>query len=141
AEGDYRDAPLLVSGKFDWSGRILKLAVERSQWKSVTASGDVDIPPDAPFSVATMLHVGQLADLAPMLGTPVSGGLDAKLQLQRQRGQAVLDIDATGHDVRVQDASLQTLTIGGDVVDPFAQPRLMLKLTGSGISANRFSGS
>jgi translocation and assembly module TamB len=140
-ESEYRNAPLTLSGTFGWSERGLRLAVERGQWKSVSASGDIVIPQGAPFTGRAAFKVAQLGDLEPLIGAPVGGSADGTLQLQRQRGQAVLSIEATGHDLRAQDAMVATLTVRGDVIDPRVTPRLALKLSGAGASAARFSGN
>ncbi|HYM18160.1 MAG TPA: hypothetical protein VEU06_06325, partial [Micropepsaceae bacterium] len=140
-ESAYRYAPVLVSGSFGWNERGLHLAIESGQWKSVTLAGAIDVPPGVPFTATMMVHIADLADATPFVGTPISGALDGKLQWQRQRGEAILAVDATAHDIRMQDARIGTLAIAGNMLDPLASRRLALKLAGSGISASRFSGS
>jgi translocation and assembly module TamB len=140
-ESIYANAPISLSGTFDWRGRTIALGIQNGQWRSVTASGgDVVIPFDAPFTANATLHVAQIADLEPFLGTPLSGTADGTVRLERRRGQAVLVVDTTGHGVRVEDITVTTLAASGDVVDPFAKPRLALKLSGTGVSAAGLTG-
>ena len=140
-EGEYQNAPLSFAGTFGWSERGIRVAIEKGQWKSAMLKSDAVLVEGTPFTGGAKFEIAQLADLAPLVGTAISGSADGTIDLQRQRGQAVLTIKATGHAVGIQDAKIATLSLSGDVQDPFAKPRLALKATAAGLSTTRLAGN
>ncbi len=80
AQGDLLDAPVDLAVTLRQAGDGLAIDIERATWKSFEAGGALQVP------TATMVPIGnvrlamtRLADLAPLIGQPIAGSVQATL--------------------------------------------------------------
>lgn len=141
AETEYRDAALALSGTFAYEKNELRLAIEDGKWKSVSLTGDVNIPRTDPVTADATVRVADLGDLSWITGSSATGSLEGSVRLVGRRGDTVAVLDATARNLAIEDVRLTTLTASGEIVDPFATQRLALKLTATDVAANGYSGT
>ncbi|MBV9782532.1 MAG: translocation/assembly module TamB domain-containing protein, partial [Acidisphaera sp.] len=140
AEGVLDRAPLsLVVAAQRGGDGTLHLAIDRADWKSAHAEGALTLPKGATLPQGRVtLRMARLADLEPLLGRPLAGGMTA-------------DADLTGpHALRLTlaatDAGLPgTVTVGrlalaAQVADPTTAPVVDARLTAQGLQAGAITG-
>ena len=102
ARGDLLDAPLDLAVDLRQVSDGLAVDIQRASWKSFEAAGALQLP------TATMVPTGdlhlkmtRLADLAPLIGRPIAGSLQAAISAPSGGPQSTLNakIDAEGLDV------------------------------------------
>ncbi|ADZ71219.1 translocation/assembly module TamB domain-containing protein [Polymorphum gilvum] len=77
----------------------------------------------------------QLADLSPLVLTPITGRLNAEVSLAAEAGLPRLRVTANGADLSVPGADVAGLTAEASVLDPFGVPRANGTLGASGVRA------
>ncbi len=140
AQGTLLDAPVSLAVTADRQDGALRVTIDPSTWKSLTAEGALTLPPGALIPIGSVkLAMLRLDDLAPLLGRPVSG-----------RVSATLDIDAARAPLRAEarqaglpgTAMVAGTEIALDVRDPMGTLSLdgSLRLDGAGVSGLRVGG-
>jgi translocation and assembly module TamB len=140
ARGNFNDAPVSLEGTLNRRGRVLDVSVMRGDWKSLHAQGDVALSDGAPISGRASLHLDDLQDLAPVLGRSVAGSADATVDFQQREGRATGSVTAMAMGLRLEGASVDALTVAGDIVDPAGDPEVALDIKASGIAVQGFAG-
>lgn len=127
ATGDLAGAPLdLALQAAREADGTLRAAIERVVWRSAQAHGDLTLPPGATVPLGRFeLKFERLADLAPLLGLPVSGAVTATLDSTAQRALLNLEARDTGLN---GTASVRRASLAVTVPEP-AKPVADLKLT------------
>jgi len=124
ASGKLAGAPIAVATKLvRQRNGALQLSIERGSWKSLRVAGRLAANPSfhAP-SGDLELHVGQLADLAPLVGHTLSGGLEARTAFVATAGKSRADVLLATHALRYDSLSAEDVKIAGNIADPFAKP-------------------
>lgn len=143
-----KTASLRLSGRFDTSplslkadvvpaaGNTFKIALTEATWRSARAQGSIVLQDGAPRGTIA-LRVARLADLAPLIGTALSGSLDARSEFQ----PASATVHATATDIAAGSAKIGKLAITGTVANPFDAPSLALTVSLPDFSTSALSGS
>lgn len=132
-------AALLTSSK---DGPV-KIALERANWKSVTAKGSLLLAKNAELSSANLdAKMARLEDLQAVLGTPLSGAASAGLGLSmsngRKQGQLRLRVDKAGvTEIAMLEQAVVELTIS----DAIRQPTVSGRVDFNGLSAGALTGA
>lgn len=140
AQGKLADAPLTLSLKLEHGGDATRIAIDRGRWKSVEASGTMDLASrSGRASGALKAKIGDLDDFSPFAGTKLAGSAEASLEMAMGKTpRAVIHADAK--DVRWQDGAVGHLQAEGTVEDPLAHPATSLHLIAEQIEASGFTG-
>jgi translocation and assembly module TamB len=81
ASGTVLDAPLSLAVEADQRGGAPHVTIKSATWKSLVASGRLDLPPGATLPIGRIqLKMTRLADLAPLLGQKIAGDLSATIE-------------------------------------------------------------
>ena len=138
-EGVFRGAPLALSldATRDASG-TLRATIERADWRSLHAEGAVTLPPGATLPTGT-IHVRfpTLADLRPLIGQPLAGGLTATLGLD----PAAVTVEADLRNAGLPGQQVARAQLKARVATPLQTPVVTASLVADGIDANGATGS
>jgi translocation and assembly module TamB len=116
ARGDLLDSPVDLAVALRQADDGLAIDIERAEWKSLRAGGALRLP------TATMVPIGnlkfamtRLADLAPLVGRPIGGSVQATLVATQGATLPVLDvrIDADAVQVGGLGGTLHATARGG----------------------------
>jgi translocation and assembly module TamB len=98
AHGTLGGAPLQLDAALERSaGKTFHVAVQRAQWRSAHLDGELTTAADlTPGHGSLRLRIERLADLQPLLGTPIAGSIAGSLALRPavHRTYAQLRLDA-----------------------------------------------
>lgn len=150
AEGipELKSANVRVSGRFAGSpvslkaditkagGNVMKVALTDASWRSARAQGTVTIAGSQPRGVVT-LHVAKLADLAPLVGSALSGNLNARADFQ----STAAVIHAVGQDIASGTERIGRVELNGAIADPLGNPSLALTIAVPQLATSAVSGS
>lgn len=141
--GKLAGAPLVLAARLVRlrSGK-LQGTVEKADWKSLHGAGSVVASSSfgAP-SGNLQLHVGQLADLAPLMGDVPSGKLDARAAFFSVAGQARADVVLTAQTLRYQALSAGDVKIAGSIASPLTGPVVTLSINLGNVTGYGAAGS
>jgi translocation and assembly module TamB len=113
----------------------------RAQWKSLTAQADLTLPAGAVFPIGRLqLRMSRLADLAPLLGTPVAGSIDATLDTVDAGGTSQAKLHAESKQLAGFGDSADRVTLDATIKDPAAHPAVAARLALDGIAAPGVTG-
>ncbi|HEX3487570.1 MAG TPA: translocation/assembly module TamB domain-containing protein [Micropepsaceae bacterium] len=140
AEGRFDDGPVSVNGTFGWQTDGIKLAVQRGEWKSLSARANLSMPDNGSLSGDANFRLERLQDLAPIIGQPIEGSVDATLALGGQDGKTG-NIEAKAQNLRFQNVRVGEATVGGRIANPIDAISVALdfrasRIEASGIKAN-----
>jgi translocation and assembly module TamB len=80
AHGDLLNAPVELAVTLRQAGDGLAIDIERATWKSLEAGGALQVPTATMVPIGNMrLAMTRLADLAPLVGKPIAGSVQATL--------------------------------------------------------------
>jgi len=142
--GQLAGAPITLSSKIqrgDDGGT--QIALNRAQWKSLNAQGDLTLPPGAVFPLGRMqLRATRLADLAPLIGMQISGSIEATLDTVDANGKPQAKLRAEGRQLAALGDRAERATLDATITDPAAHPVTAMQIALSGITAaNGITGS
>jgi translocation and assembly module TamB len=130
--GSFDDAPLELDASAEGAANgALEVKLSRASWRSAHAQGAITLQSDS--RAATQGHLelamAQLQDLGRVLGQPIQGSIDARLDFDGAApgGRAHVRIDAK--DAGVPAQQLKTLQVSGTIDAPITHPLLALQLT------------
>ena len=141
ADGALLGAPLSLALRLapDANGTA-RLEIARASWRSLRASGAVRMAGALPLG-HLVLHIGSLADFAPLLGRPLglplAGSLEATLRSTRERTELI----ATAQGLRAGTSALAAARLTATVVAPATAPSLTADLRLDGLAAAGVTGS
>ncbi len=140
AQGALLGAPIdvaLTGGRA--TDGAMQAQIERADWKSLAASGAVNLPAGATLPQGQLrLNIGSLGDFAPLIGRPLTGSFGATLDAT----EAAWRLDAQAADAgepgtaAIGKASLR-LTLDHPASTPLVDGQLVV----DGLKAGRVSGS
>jgi len=135
ATGDLANQPLTLDGRFarKADGSILVPAFNGGWASAVIDAKDLAITPTNATGSAH-LRMTKLEDLAPLLGTPLAGGIDVKVATEADAVGKV-KVTVRGNGLRSGATGVGDLQIDADVADP-----LGAAVVDSTIKANRLTG-
>lgn len=118
-----------------------QLSLTRGQWKSLAAQGDLTLPAGALFPLGRLqLHAPRLADLSPLLGTPVAGSVDATLDTVDNGGTPQTKLHAEGKQLAGLGDRADRVTLEATIKDPAVRPVVAASLALDGIAAPGVTG-
>lgn len=138
ADATLEGAPLALAVRADRAADVLHAAIERADWKSLHAEGDLTLPPGVKLPLGHVdLKMTRLDDLRPLIGQAISGAINASANLEA--GAARLQLDA-------QNAGIPTAHVGrallnARIADPATHPVVAAKLQVDGIEAGGIGGA
>jgi translocation and assembly module TamB len=143
AEGRFAGAPLQLLAAAERGGDgTLALTVDRLQWKSAAAAGKFTLPPGASIPIGQLhLHMGQLADLAPLTGMTAKGSFDATIDALERQERTQLRIHAAARRLAIGATGADQLVLDAQVSDPTARPLLNAAAAADGIRQNTIVGN
>jgi translocation and assembly module TamB len=128
-DGSLDAAPLAIVATLERSADgVIDAKLEHAQWRSANAEGELHVPADARAPGGHLaLHMTQLADLDRLLAQPLTGSLEASMDLDggAPGGRALIKVDAQELGLAAQ--KLKNLAISGSVAAPGTHPVLALK--------------
>jgi len=130
ATGSLLDAPISVTVTGERRDAALRVAIDRSTWKSLAADGALSLPDGATIPSGTVrARMARLEDLAPLLGQSIRGAIEATIDADAETARARIgvtdlvlpqgvslgraDLDATVTQAAVAPTLDATLTLGG----------------------------
>jgi translocation and assembly module TamB len=134
ATGEFAGAPLdLAINAARAADGTLHARIDRAAWRSALAHGEVSLPPGATLPLGRLdLRFDRLADLAPLLGKPVTGAITAVLDSTAQRASLNLDARNTG---LTGTGSAATVKLAVEIPNP-AHPIADIKVNADGVRLN-----
>jgi translocation and assembly module TamB len=101
AQGELDAAPVHVDASMERNtDGSLRAIVQRADWKSAHADGDVTFAPATALAHGQLrLQMGQLADLADLLGTKLGGSLAGTVVLRPDQGHTHGQLHFDAHDI------------------------------------------
>jgi translocation and assembly module TamB len=144
AEGRFAGAPLqLAASATRESDGTLSLVLDRLQWKSASGDGHLTLAPGSVVPLGHLqLRMAQLGDLAPIVGIPAKGSLDAALDTtEQQGGRPTLRIHAGAHGLAVATVAADALTADAEVADPTAHPVVKATVVADGVRDGGIAGN
>jgi translocation and assembly module TamB len=145
---DLRSARLRASGRFDNSpvsvrtdiaqtkAKQWKVDIAEASWRSARAQGSILIAGKVPQGVMS-LRVARLADFAPLIGTALSGSLEARTEF---RGNAA-NVRAGIANLAAGGAKIDRVDLGGSIANPFGSPTVSLNLSVPHFATDTATGS
>lgn len=133
AQGTLLDSPLDLALTAEKSGDTLHADIGRLSWKTLQAGGDATLV--LPATIPTgHLHIAfaRLADLAPLVGKPLAGAIEATLDSDEKAAHLVLALK--GASLR-DTASVGQGNIDAKVTDPAGSPSVDVTISVGGVSA------
>jgi translocation and assembly module TamB len=135
--GNFDGSPLKLNADVANVGAdVMKVSVADSSWRSATASGTVVIAGKQPSGSFT-LKIARLADLSALIGTPLSGSVDARTDFKASSA----NIQATAQNVVSGTTRFDRLDLRGSVADPLGKPSLALALSIPQLAGSDYNGS
>ena len=143
ASGRLLGAPLELAAdlRHDRDG-TLRVAIERADWKSAHADGQVTVlAGDRVPRGRVALRMTRLEDLQVLIGQPLQGSVVANVEFvpHGANGDALVQVEARG--VGMPDAAAQRVTLSGRIGALPSRPTAALQLVADGIAAQGFTGN
>ena len=119
-----------------------RVAIERANWKSLQAQGELLLPKNVKLTTGTIdLRMARLADLQPLLGQPLSGAMNANLSLAPQQGQPSGRLQLKAQQLGLAEtATCAQTNLELTATDLLQKPRFNGKLALDGLSAANLNG-
>jgi len=137
ADGRINGGALQMASRLEQKNGGLAIVVDKGDWKSLRARADLLLAKGAKLPTGKItIAEGQLGDLAPFIGTTMSGSLSASADLKASLAQ----LNVSGNEIVVEGVRVERVTLGGSVADPVGRAKVDLKLAADGIEANGVSG-
>ena len=144
ATGRFAGAPLSLTAQLDrQEDGGFHAVLTRAGWKSFSADADMVLAKGATMPTGSLsVRMQRLADLAPVIGKAIAGGLTAKITTTSSvSGQPVAKIDVRAANVAASGAAIGNATLTGTIRDPNGKlPDMALVLTADGIDAKAATG-
>ncbi|HXR20786.1 MAG TPA: translocation/assembly module TamB domain-containing protein [Steroidobacteraceae bacterium] len=107
----------------------LDAKIERGSWKSLSAGGEVHVAAGSNAPRGRMqLTVQRLEDLGILIGQPLQGSLDARLEFDGAAPGGKASVQVSARDAGLPSQQLETLQLSGEIDTLMTQPTLALQL-------------
>jgi translocation and assembly module TamB len=122
AQGRFAGAPLQLAASLERdAGDAFHLVVQRSQWKSASLEGDLTTDAHlAPGHGDLRLRVEQLADLQPLLGSPLAGSIAGDLTLRPVGGRTYAQARIAAQNIVAGGVSANARLTASGAIDALA---------------------
>jgi translocation and assembly module TamB len=140
AQGTLLDAPieLAIAAQRQPDG-AMHVVIDRADWKSAHAQGAVTLtPPNIIPEGQLTFAMTRLADVAPLLGKPVTGSVEATLDSTPKEARLAVNVRDAGMP---GTASVSRVDLKTTVADPASHPVVDGTLTLDGLSAGGMRAS
>ncbi len=143
ADGEVLGAPLRLGLRTaEAADGAVTLAIRQATWKSAHAEGSLGVPALAGLASRLptgdlRLTVGRLADFAPLLGSALTGSLQAELRATSDR--AILT--AAARDVQLPGAAVGDVQVQATLAAPLPRGALQARLILAGVRAGGIDGT
>jgi translocation and assembly module TamB len=144
AQGTLAGAPLELAVVVRESGDgTTQIDIERADWKSAHAEGQLSMTPGALLPVGALdLRMTRLQDLEALTGRSLNGSVSAGLETTQQNGQTQAQLTLDARAAGLSDlGSVDHLRLAATVLDPAASPVVEAELVLDGISAQGLAAS
>src|SRR5207248_6090557 len=134
ARGSFDGSPLELALALQ-RGRdgSLLAAIERADWKSAHAEGNVALRAgDRLPQGRVAVRIARLADLQPWIGQEMQGSVVADVDLVDSSGHAQAKIQLDVRNARVEEIEIEHLHIAGRVDNPTTHPNMALQFAADG---------
>lgn len=132
---------LVLNAARDAQG-ALRVTLTDTRWKSLTASADLTLPKGATLPLGRIeARAPRLADLAPLTGQSLSGGLTAAIVTAGTGAAPVTRIDVQGTGLGAAGSRVARLAITGTVTGADQDPDLDIALTAQGVESGTITGA
>lgn len=134
ANGTLLDAPLTLALTADKTGDTINVDIAKASWKSLDAGGTASLTPPAVIPSGNLhLDIGTLADFEPLLGRPLIGQANAKLESDDKTAKLALAMK----DVALPGtAAIGKAALTATIADPAGHPVIDGTFSADGISAS-----
>lgn len=138
AQGALLNAPVDLAAAIRRTPAGLDVTVRRADWRSLQASGALTLPTGARIPQGALhLQMTRLADLAPLLGRPVSGSITAALD--SSASAAKLTLRAQG--LALSGSSIARAALDATIAHPQDNPAIDATLTAQGVRTASVAGA
>ncbi len=139
AQGSLLDAPIDLVVMLQRQDDGLSVDIERASWKSAHAEGTLSLPTSTMVPAGHLrIAMGRLDELAPLLGQPIAGSVNADLDASPSKAHLTLDVQ--GADLPGTAAAAR-IALTADVDQPESHPVVDARLEVEGIRARQLTGS
>ena len=134
ANGTLLDAPLTLALTAGKTGTTIQVDIAKAAWKSLEAGGTASLTPPAAIPSGHLhLTLGKLADLEPLIGRPVAGQANIKLDSDDQTARLILAMK----DVALPGtAAIGRAELNATIADPSGHPVIDGTFGADGIAAS-----
>ena len=121
----------------------LQVVIDSATWKSAQAKGSVTLPKGSAVPIGKIdLGMARLEDLRPFLGQPVSGRVEATLEMSQRGNRPVAQVRVDARQAGLADAAtVAQASLTATVFDPVDHPVIDGRINVDGILAGAWSGS
>jgi translocation and assembly module TamB len=145
ATGRFAGSPVTLTALLDrQDDGGFHAVLKRADWKSFSADADMVLAKGTRFPTGKIsARMTRLADLGPLIGQAIAGGLTAKITTNSPSGGTpVAKIDVQATTIAASGAAVGRASLTGSVRDPAGkQPDVALTLTADGIEAKTLTGA
>lgn len=142
AQGTLLGAPLTLATRLQQSDGALRLAIDRAQWKSATASGTLALSQGATLPTGQLsLRMSRLDELRPLLDMPLGGNLTATIETTPSAAAPQLHLRLDGRNLAVDTLSIGTASLEGRIDDPLGAARVAAQLRLTDVASNGITGT
>jgi translocation and assembly module TamB len=136
AHGTLLDSPLDADLAASYVGGAAKVAINRLDWKSAHARGDLALASGATIPTGQLtVAVTRLTDLAPLVGQQIAGSLQGALDADEKTAK----LTATARDITVPGTlALSRLKLNATVDDPIGRRMIDGTMTVEGAQAGAY---
>ena len=145
AVGKIAGAPLRLALSAARAAGTLTVAIDEAEWKSAHAEGTLAVGAGAAPSAKIIFSIGNLADFAALLGSPLhgslTGSLTGSLATITPSTPPRLTLDLVGKNLAAASASVGRATLAASVIDPLGARRIEARLALSSVTAGGVAGA
>ena len=134
ANGMLLDAPLTLALTAGKTGDTIQVDIAKAAWKSLEAGGTASLTPPAAIPSGHLhLALGKLADLEPLIGRPIAGQANVRLDSDDQTARLILAMK----DVALPGtAEIGKAELNATVANPSGHPVIDGTLSADGFTAS-----
>ena len=139
AQGQLAGAPLqlAVDAERATDGAV-QVKINKADWRSLHAEGALSLPAGATMPLGKVqFRMGQLGDLRPFVGQPLSGSVNATVEIDQSQAR----IEAEARNAGIPGSRVGRANIKARIDNPLQAPVVNASASFAGIEASGVSGS
>ncbi len=135
-------SPLNMSVNANKQKADVVVGIQQAHWKSAQLQGQLTLSPKAPFPLGKItFNIAQLADFQPIIGQPLTGGMNGEVTALLAKGQPRLDLVAHARQVKIHDQlAMDQISLAATLNDPLRSLQLDGKLSVDGLTRDALGG-